>query len=103
MKKLILLLSLIVTTSMADGQGLYKNCVGCHGESGEKKALQQSALIGGQDSNETIKELTAYKNGELNQYGLGNIMKMQLLSLNDEDIEELAEYIANMNQAILNK
>jgi cytochrome c553 len=77
---------------------LYKNCAGCHGENGEKKALGQSKIITGQDSNLTIKQLTAYKEGELNMYGLGNIMQVQLSSFDAEDIEVLAEYIQGMQQ-----
>ena len=99
MKKIIW--ALLITTSfstlgMANAEELYKNCAGCHGDNGQKEALQQSALIGGQESNLTVKQLTAYKNGELNQYGLGNIMKMQLLMLNEEEISELATYISEM-------
>jgi len=99
MKKLIWTLFITATFSnlvMASGKELYKNCAGCHGEHGEKKALQTSGIIGGQASDTTINELTAYKNGELNQYGLGNIMKMQLILLKKEDINDLATYISQL-------
>lgn len=86
------------TLAMANGEELYKNCAGCHGDNGEKKALQQSALIGGEATEITIKKLTAYKKGELNQYGLGNIMKMQLITFTKEDIDELATYIAGLKK-----
>lgn len=92
----IFLAILVTTTLFADTQELYKNCAGCHGENGETAALGQSKIITGQESNLTIKQLTAYKDGELNQYGLGNIMQLQLTSLNETDIEELATYISNM-------
>jgi len=100
MKKYTIITLLIILgsfTLFADTIELYKKCAGCHGENGELSALQQSATIGGEESNLTIKKLTAYKNGELNQYGLGNIMKLQLLSLSSSDIEELAEYIATID------
>jgi len=96
MKKIISALLFVSTFSMANGQDLYKLCTVCHGEFGEEQALHKSALIKGQDSNKTIKQLTAYKNGELDQYGLGNIMNMQVQALSDDDIQELAEYIANL-------
>jgi len=95
MKK-ILLSILLTITLLAGSEELYKNCAGCHGENGELSALGQSKIITGQESNLTIKELTAYKNGELNQYGLGNIMKLQLTTLNGDDIQKLAEYIEKM-------
>ena len=94
--KNLLLLILTTLALIANSEELYKNCAGCHGENGETSALGQSTVIRGQESNLTIKQLTAYKNGELNKYGLGNIMKLQLTSLNESDIEELAEYISNM-------
>ena len=95
MKK-ILLSMLLTIALLASSEELYKNCAGCHGENGELSALGQSKIITGQESNLTIKELTAYKNGELNQYGLGNIMKLQLTTLNGDDIQKLAEYIEKM-------
>jgi cytochrome c553 len=95
MKK-ILLLILTTVALIANSEDLYKNCAGCHGENGELSALGQSKIITGQESNLTIKQLTAYQNGELNQYGLGNIMQLQLTSLSESDIEELAKYIVNM-------
>ncbi len=98
MKKFLLSFILIGHLSLfAETLELYKNCAGCHGEKGELSALQKSKLIGGQEYNLTIKQLTAYKNGELDQYGLGNIMKLQLSSLSESDIESLANYIANLD------
>jgi len=98
MKKTIFNLLLLTTTVtiMADGLEVYKKCIGCHGDKGELSALQKSVLIGGQESNLTIKQLTAYKNGELNQYGLGNIMKLQISTLSDEEINSVAEYIETL-------
>ena len=99
MKKYLLLFVIITSTivAFADTLELYKNCAGCHGDNGEKQALTKSKLIGGQESNLTIKELTAYKNGELDQYGLGNVMKLQTSTLSKSDIEELAEYISKLD------
>jgi len=95
MKKISL--SILMTVALlANSEELYKNCAGCHGEQGETSALGQSKVIAAQESNLTIKELTAYKNGELNQYGLGNIMQLQLEALDEDDIQELAEYIETM-------
>lgn len=102
MKKYIISLLIIVgtVTVSANTTELYKKCAGCHGENGELSALEASAFIGGQEKNLTIKELTAYKNGELNQYGLGNIMNMQIETLSEEEIEELASYIAMLQPKV---
>jgi len=99
MKKRLFILSImfaLTTPIMADGKALYKNCAGCHGDNGKTKGLQLSALIAGQSSAKTIKQLTAYKKGELNKYGLGNIMKMQVATLSATDIEELATYVSTL-------
>ncbi|CAA6825001.1 MAG: Unknown protein [uncultured Sulfurovum sp.] len=95
MKK-ILLIILTTIVVLANSEELYKNCAGCHGENGELSALGQSKIIVGQDKNLSIKQLTAYKNGELNKYGLGNIMQLQLMALSKNNIQELAEYISKM-------
>jgi cytochrome c553 len=98
MKKILLTLIITLTTqhAVADAQSLYKNCAGCHGDNGETKALQLSKIIAGQAKEKTVLQLTAYKNGELNKYGLGNIMKMQVATLSEDDIKNLAEYIATL-------
>jgi len=94
-----MLLTIMATVALlANSEELYKNCAGCHGEHGELSAMGQSKIITAQESNLTIKELTAYKEGELNQYGLGNIMFLQLSKLSPEEITELAIYIENMDK-----
>ncbi len=91
------LFTILMTLSLLiSSEELYKNCAGCHGENGEIAALGVSKTITAQESNLTIKQLTAYKNGELNQYGLGNIMQLQLTQVNEDEIKALANYIANM-------
>jgi cytochrome c553 len=99
MKKTLFTLSIILTLNMplmADGKALYKNCAGCHGDNGKTKGLQLSATIAGQSKAKTVKQLTAYKKGELNKYGLGNIMKMQVATLSKANIQELADYVATL-------
>ena len=74
----------------------YEKCKGCHGQAGEKVALGKSAKITGQDAERTVKQLTAYKNGTLNLYGMGAIMKAQVRSMTDEDIKAMADYISEL-------
>ena len=99
MKKTLIILSLMLTYNtalMANGKTLYKNCAGCHGDNGKLKALHLSKAIAGQASAKTIKQLTAYKKGQLNAYGLGNIMKTQAATLSGSDIKALASYIEQL-------
>ncbi len=95
MKKVTLALMLAGAASlvMADGAALYKKCAGCHGAKGEKKALGKSAVIGGMDVATLVEDLKQYKAGKANKHGMGMMMKSQVQSLSDADIQTLAEYI----------
>ncbi len=95
MKKVTLALMLAGAASlvMADGAALYKKCAGCHGAKGEKKALGKSAVIGGMDVATLVEDLKQYKAGKRNAHGMGMMMKSQVKSLSDADIQALAEYI----------
>jgi cytochrome c553 len=84
------------TLLMADGTAAYAKCAGCHGAKGEKKALNKSAVITGQDAAKTVEQLNGYKAGTLNQYGMGGVMKGQVASLDDAGIKVLADYIAGL-------
>ena len=95
MKKATLALMLAGAASlvMADGAALFKKCAGCHGAKGEKKALGKSAVIGGMDVATLVEDLKEYKAGKRNAHGMGMMMKSQVQSLSDADIQALAEYI----------
>ncbi len=84
------------TLLMADGAALFAKCAGCHGQNGEKSALNKSAVITGQDAAKTVEQLKGYKAGTLNQHGMGALMKGQVASMSDEDIQAVADYIAGL-------
>ena len=81
-----------LTAAMADGAALYKKCAGCHGVSGEKKALGKSAPIKGWEAQKTIDALNGYKAGT---YGgaMKGLMKGQVAPLDDAKIEAIAKFI----------
>lgn len=81
-----------LTLAMADGATLYKKCAGCHGVSGEKKALGRSAVIKGWEANKTVEALNGYKAGT---YGgaMKGLMKGQVASLDDTQIKEIAKFL----------
>ncbi len=81
---------------MADGAAIFAKCAGCHGQNAEKSALGKSAIIKGEDAAKTVKLLEGYKAGTLNQHGMGALMKGQVASLSDEQIKEVADYIAGL-------
>ena len=81
-----------LTAVAADGASLYNKCAACHGKSGEKKALGKSQAIKGWDATKTVAALNGYKDGT---YGgpMKGLMKGQVKSLDDAQIEALAKYI----------
>ena len=83
-----------LTAVMADGAGLYKKCAGCHGATGEKKALGKSQVIKGWEVEKTVTALKGYQDGT---YGgvMKGVMKGQVASLNDEQIESIAKFLAS--------
>lgn len=97
MKKFLLFaMALIVTSLMAgEGENLYKKCAACHGMNGEKKALNKSQVIAGWSEDKLITAIKGYKDGS---YGgaMKGIMKGQVNSLNDAQIEKVAKHIATL-------
>jgi len=93
--KIVLGLAVLATTTLAaaDGAALYKKCAGCHGANGEKAALGKSQVIKGWEESKTIASLKGYKDGT---YGgvMKGVMRGQVASLNDEQIESIAKFIA---------
>ena len=81
-----------LTVAAADGAALYKKCAGCHGASGEKKALGKSEVIKGWEATKTVAALKGYKDGT---YGgaMKGLMKGQVASLDDAKIESIAKFL----------
>ena len=52
--------------------------------------------IAGQSVALTTKQIQGYKTGSLNQYGMGGAMKNMVKSLNDDEINEVAQYISKL-------
>lgn len=79
----------------SDAKALYLKCAGCHGQKAERAALNKSQIIQGWTAQQIIDALMGYKMGT---YGgdMKGLMKAQVATLNDRDIEILAEYIATL-------
>ena len=73
-----------------------QKCASCHGKDGKRKALGKSGTIAGMAKEELIKKLKGYKAGTLNSYGMGALMKAQVASLSNAQIEALAGYINSL-------
>ena len=92
----ILLGLLIAVIAVSANDLAYEKCAGCHGANGEMQALGKSKIIGGQDVNLTIKQLTSYKAGTLNKYGLGGLMRAQTYNMTGEEIKLMSKYISEL-------
>ena len=67
-------------------------CTGCHGQNFEKAALGKSKIVKDMSKEEIVKALKGYKDGS---YGgaMKGLMKGQVASLSDTDIEAIASSI----------
>lgn len=72
----------------------YGKCVSCHGPDGKTKALGKSAVIAGQDKAALVTSMKEYQAGTKNVAGMGMLMKGQVATMSDEDIEAVAEYLS---------
>lgn len=97
MKKILLASILLSGFAFADGATTYAKCVGCHGTNGKKHALGNKTLLQGLSAEETKKTLLGYKEGSINKFGMGGVMKSQLINLSDKEINEVSLYIANLS------
>jgi len=68
-------------------------CVGCHGQSFEKKAMGKSKVVKDMSKADIVAALKGYKDGS---YGgaMKGLMKGQVAKLSDADIEAMANQIA---------
>jgi cytochrome c len=96
MKKILLSTIFITVSAVYLSAASFAACATCHGANGEKSALGKSAIIKGWDEAKTIASLNGYKAGTLNVYGMGALMKSQVVKLNDADLADLAKQIAAM-------
>jgi len=78
------------------GKEAYAKCAGCHGADGKTKALGKSPVIAGQSKEDLMSQLKEYKAGTRNKYGMGNLMKGQVATMDDTTIEALSIYISKM-------
>ncbi|HIQ28147.1 MAG TPA: c-type cytochrome [Sulfurovum sp.] len=78
------------------GKAVYAKCAGCHGVDGKTKALGKSGIVAGQSSTDLATALVEYKAGTRNVAGMGMLMKGQVASLSDAEIEAVATYMSTL-------
>lgn len=90
-KFIFLLLAGTFTFSNAE---IHHKCINCHGTHGERSALGKSKPILGMDKDQILNDLKLYKEGKLNRYGFGGLMKAQMHEVDEKDFESIAEKIS---------
>lgn len=97
MKKLLLFLIFITYSfSMEEGAILYSSCKFCHGNNAEKIYMNAVPALKDLDIDSLTKKLKSYKDGTINNYGFGQIMKQQMVNIPDEKIQTLSKYIKSL-------
>lgn len=79
---------------------LYKKCIACHGEKGDKVAPGSvgSVLIADLSKETLIADLKGYRAKTLSKGGTAAIMYLQVNGFSDADIEALGEHIASFKK-----
>ena len=91
----LLLISFFAFSTQADewrGQKIFKrSCALCHGNDGEKHAMDQSKIINQMTQSEIIQALQDRKSGKID--GGGNRAKARL---SEQDMQDVAEFIEHL-------
>lgn len=86
----------VATTSGPDGKALFAKCSACHGADGKTAALGKSNIIAGQPKADLVTKIHGYKAGTRNTKGMGALMKGQVGSYSDAQIDAVAGYISGL-------
>ena len=101
MRKAALITSLVLIANFASAEGdaergkeLAYTCLGCHGIDGYRNAYPSFRVpkLGGQKASYIVAAVKGYKNGERSH----PTMITQAASLSDQDLEDIAAYIATL-------
>ncbi|MBZ7949059.1 c-type cytochrome [Campylobacter molothri] len=99
MKKMLVISVLAcigVSAFAADGATIFKKCAVCHGAKADKVYLNKVPALKTLSFEERAQALKEYKAGTRNKFGQGAIMKVQLNSLSEADLEAVDKYIETL-------
>jgi cytochrome c553 len=98
----ISLLSLFLLCSFLhaanNGEILFKQCAGCHGQDGRNKAFGKSGIIAGQDAEVLVESLKYYKETEFKTHGTSLVMSKQVKNMNLQDLQDIAAYVSKLQK-----
>ncbi|QKG29874.1 MULTISPECIES: c-type cytochrome [unclassified Campylobacter] len=99
MKKIIFFVTTLVLGSSlyaTDGAEIYKKCNACHGQYAEKKYANKVPPLVSVSKEDRLKALEGYKTGTANLYGMGAVMKTQMIKLSMDDIKAVNDFIETL-------
>lgn len=89
----ILCLFILTLHSNEKGESLYSSCKFCHGYNGKKIYENIVPSINNLDLSTLELKLKLYKQGLIDEYGFGPIMKQQMINIPNKEIPVLSKYI----------
>jgi len=72
-------------------------CISCHGKDFDTRAIGKSDIVSNMSKESIFNALKEYKSGNRNMHGMGALMRGQVASYSDSELEELAIKIASLN------
>ena len=97
---------IILSAILAMGLGLSASaevnlnaCAACHGKHFEKHAFGKSKIVKDLNASTISKELIEYKEGKLNQYGMGALMKGQVSKYSVKELNATGKRIKEINSS----
>ncbi len=87
------LTAILTIPAFAGGANIYNRCKGCHGNTGNVKAMGTGEIIQGQSAQDIKSKLMGYKDGS---YGFGKkkVMVNIVKGLSEVQMQEVSDYIA---------
>lgn len=91
-------MALGLSASIVSAEVNLNNCRACHGYNFEKHALGKSKIVRDMNTSTISKELIRYKEGKLNKYGMGALMKAQISKYSIKDLNNTGIRIKDLNK-----
>ncbi|MDR3347972.1 MAG: c-type cytochrome [Helicobacteraceae bacterium] len=82
--------------SAADGATLFETCIACHGPKADQPGVDKARPPATLTKAEIVTALKGYKAGTINAYGSGALMKDNMATFTETDIETVAAYIKSL-------
>ena len=80
------------TPALVRADKLYKQCISCHGKTGEGKKSNKAPKIGGQEGWYISKQLLDMKSGARVNKNMASMVK----KLSDQDVADLSAYVSKL-------